>query len=58
MWSNPIPDRFRYRIYIFVYITFCTYLQEVFKIKPGSVFNIPDRVIAIKAVMRDVAATG
>ncbi|PVD38382.1 hypothetical protein C0Q70_00996 [Pomacea canaliculata] len=33
-------------------------IQDVFKIKPGSILSIPDRVIAIKAVMRDVAATG
>ncbi|XP_025113194.1 cytochrome P450 3A24-like [Pomacea canaliculata] len=33
-------------------------LQESLKMKPGYVLTIPDRVIAIKAVMRDVAATG
>ncbi|PVD38381.1 hypothetical protein C0Q70_00995 [Pomacea canaliculata] len=33
-------------------------LQESLKMKPGYDLTIPDRVIAIKAVMRDIAATG
>ncbi|XP_025113207.1 cytochrome P450 3A24-like [Pomacea canaliculata] len=32
-------------------------LQEILKIKPGSLFNLPDKVIAISGEMRDTANT-